>query len=87
MYFGRHGSLDRLLVQGRWASSKTARIYINEGLAALAELKLTFNAPAKAHARQYNKSLMSPLQTLELPQKGRPGGRGKKPKGRKRHHK
>lgn len=31
MYFGRHGSLDRLLVQGRWASSKTARIYINEG--------------------------------------------------------
>ena len=32
LYFGRHGSLDRLLVQGRWASSKTARIYINEGL-------------------------------------------------------
>ena len=88
MYFGRHGSLDRLLVQGRWASSKTARIYINEGLAVLAELKLTFNAPAKAYARQYNKSLMSPLQTLELPQKGRPGGRGKKPKkGKKRHHK
>ena len=78
---------DRLLVQGRWASSKTARIYINEGLAVL-ELKLTFNAPAKAYARQYNKSLMSPLQTLELPQKGRPGGRGKKPKkGKKKHRK
>ena len=54
MYLGRHGSLDRLLVQGRWASSKTARIYINEDLAVLAELKLTFNAPAKAYARQYN---------------------------------
>ena len=78
MYFGRHGSLDRLLVQGRWASSKTARIYINEGLAVPADLKLTFNAPARAYARQYTKSLMAPLQTLELPQKGRPGGRGKK---------
>ena len=88
MYFGRHGSLDRLLVQGRWASSKTARIYINEGLAVLAQLKLSFNAPAKAYARQFVKSLMSPLQTLELPQKGRPGGRGKKARhGKKKHHK
>ena len=82
MYFGRRGSLDRLLVQGRWASSKTARIYINEGLAVLAELKLNFKAPAKAYARQYTKSLMSPLQTLELPPKGRPGGTWKEAKKR-----
>eukprot|EP00435_Cladocopium_sp_Y103_P018568 s1259_g4.t1 len=34
-WFGKHQSLDRLLVQGRWASQRTARIYINEGLAML----------------------------------------------------
>ena len=78
MYFGRHGSLDRLLVQGRWASSKTARIYINEGLAVLAELKLTFNGTAQAYRRQFQKSLRVPLQTLELHPKGGPGGRGRK---------
>ena len=42
MYFARHGSLERLLVQGRWASSRTARINIEEGLAVSAELKLAF---------------------------------------------
>jgi hypothetical protein len=28
------------MVQGRWAAQKTAKIYINEGLAILAELKV-----------------------------------------------
>ena len=36
----QHGSFDKLLMQGRWASQKTARIYINEELALLADLKL-----------------------------------------------
>lgn len=83
MYFGRHGSLDRLLVQGRWASSKTARIYINEGLAVLAELRIAFNRTAQAYQRQFRKSLQSPLPNLEPHPKGRPGGRGK---GKKRKH-
>ena len=30
-YFQRRGPLDRLLIQGRWQSAKTARLYINSG--------------------------------------------------------
>ena len=36
-WFRHHGSFDKLLVQGRWAAQKTAKVYINEGLAILAE--------------------------------------------------
>ena len=39
-FFTKHGSMDRLMIQGRWVAQKTARIYINSGLATLAELKL-----------------------------------------------
>ena len=39
-WFRHHGSFDKLLVQGRWAAPKTAKVYINEGLAILAELKI-----------------------------------------------
>ena len=39
-WFRRHGSFDKLLVQGRWAAPTTAKIYINEGLAILAEMKV-----------------------------------------------
>ena len=39
-WFGRHGSLDRIIVLGRWAAARTARLYINEGLSMLASLKL-----------------------------------------------
>eukprot|EP00438_Fugacium_kawagutii_P009751 Skav227713 [mRNA] locus=C9067861:511:1566:+ [translate_table: standard] len=39
-WFTRHGSFDRLLVQGRWSAIKTAKIYINSGLATLAELRM-----------------------------------------------
>ena len=39
-WFGRHGSLDRIIVLGRWAAARTARIYINEGLAMVASLKI-----------------------------------------------
>ena len=39
-WFHRHGNFDKLLVLGRWQAAKTARIYINDGLAMLAELKL-----------------------------------------------
>ena len=31
-WFGKHGSLDRILLQGRWMAARTARIYLNEGL-------------------------------------------------------
>lgn len=39
-WFSRHGSLDKLMVAGRWQAVKTARLYINEGLAVVADLKL-----------------------------------------------
>ena len=43
-WFRHHGSFDKLLVQGRWAAPKTAKVYINEGLALLAELKISEKA-------------------------------------------
>ena len=39
-WFHKHGNFDRLLVLGRWQAVKTARIYLNDGLAMLAEMKL-----------------------------------------------
>ena len=40
-HFLQFGSLDRTAVRGRWQSTKTARIYINEGIATLAEIAAT----------------------------------------------
>ena len=39
-WFGQHGSLDRILLQGRWMAACTARTYLNEGLATLAEMNI-----------------------------------------------
>ena len=39
-WFSKHGSLDKLMIAGRWQAVRTARVYINEGLAVLAELSL-----------------------------------------------
>eukprot|EP00435_Cladocopium_sp_Y103_P065369 s173_g27.t1 len=43
-WFAQHGSLDRILLQGRWMAAKTARTYLNEGLAVLTEIDIP---PAK----------------------------------------
>lgn len=79
-WFQRHASFDKLLIQGRWAAAKTARVYLNEGLALLAELKL----PPKninLYHKIYLHSLKHPLPELEHSSKrGRPGGRGRKRK-------
>ena len=40
-WFSRHLNLDKLIIAGRWQAVKTARVYINEGLAVLAELHLS----------------------------------------------
>ena len=37
-WFARHGSLDKILIQGRWMAARTARTYLNEGLAVLTEI-------------------------------------------------
>ena len=64
-WFSRHHSLDKILLQGRWQAPKTARIYLNEGLAVLAEM-----APFLKVFHHYRLS----------PNFKRTGGRGKRPK-------
>ena len=39
-WFSKHGSLDRVIVLGRWQAHRTARIYLNEGLAVMAEMAI-----------------------------------------------
>ena len=77
-YFNKHGQLDRLLVQGCWQSSKTARLYVNSGLAILAENQLTLTAHAKVFHNQFLRSRKLPLPKLDLAHKGRAGGHGSK---------
>ena len=40
-HFLQFGSLDKTAVRGRWQSTRTARVYINEGVAALASIVTT----------------------------------------------
>ena len=79
-WFSKHHSLDQILIQGRWQAAKTARMYLNEGLFVLAELKL----PASYHTLRpflhvFSRHQHSPnFQTLSPPSsKGRKGGRGR----------
>eukprot|EP00438_Fugacium_kawagutii_P029680 Skav211484 [mRNA] locus=scaffold2188:226124:230616:- [translate_table: standard] len=87
-YFQRHGQLDRLLVQGRWQSSRTARIYIDDGLAVLAASQVKLSSRARVFHQQFLRGLTRPLPQLEHTLKGRAGGTGKgskkrsKPKGK-----
>ena len=43
--FRHHGHMDRTVLRGRWANPRTARLYVQEGLADLASLRIS---PAKA---------------------------------------
>ena len=80
-WFSMHQSLDRLLIQGRWASQKTARIYINEGLSMLTSMNLPPShrklAPFLSIFNQTVQHLN--FTTLEPPvsKTGSTGGRGK----------
>ena len=77
-WFQKHGSFDRLMVQGRWHAQKTARIYINSGVAALAEMRIN-PANLQGFLSVYSSSLRQDLPSLEhTRQAGSSGGRGKK---------
>ena len=79
-WFGKHQSLDAILVQGRWQAAKTARLYINEGLAILAEPKLApSDSRLKSFISLFRAQLISPtFATIEPPPKvGSKGGRGR----------
>ena len=71
--------MDKILVQGRWHTQKSARIYLNEGLAVLATMKIPTSSP---NIRPYYEVFLRTVQdpkfgTLEPPRSGRSGGRGK----------
>ena len=78
-WFNQHGSFDRLLVQGRWAAARTARVYLNDGLAQLADM-----SPSNSFLRPYvNLYCQSPNLEPGPPQRrARPGGRGRAKKGK-----
>ena len=78
-FFQKHQNLDKILIQGRWHTQKSARIYINEGLSVLAQMKLPLSDPKlKPFLTVYRSFLLRPsFPTLEPPV-GRTGGRGKR---------
>ena len=82
--FVKVGSLDRILIMGRWTAVKTAKIYINSGLAMLTELQIPRKQLAAFHLVYANYLKSTPM--LEPARKtSRTGGRGKvKDKARKK---
>ena len=66
-WFQKRQSLDKLLIMGRWQAARTARIYLNEGLAMIAELSLPMKT-LKPFLTVYHNSLKAPLPKLERPQ-------------------
>ena len=61
-FFQTSGSFDKLLVFGRWQAASTARIYVNEGLAVLAEMNSVLS-PFNRNLR-YTRSLTQVLPVL-----------------------
>ena len=76
--------MDKLLIAGRWQSQKTARIYVNQGLAVLAELKIPKTPFSVTLRKQYVNSLSSLLPPLE-PVSLRSQVRGRRKEHRKRN--
>ena len=74
-YFQVFPTFDKLLLLGRWQSSSTARIYVNEGLAVLTELRVPLSPFSRTLRSQYTRSLTQTLPKLE---------RQKKPSGTKK---
>lgn len=86
-FFQQHQSMDRILIQGRWQTQKTARVYLNEGLAVLAQMQLPADHPdLKPFLSVFQSLCKSPkFRTLEPPPvRGRTGGRGRSSKNKSR---
>ena len=79
-YAIKTGSLDRVLLLGRWTAIKTAKIYINSGLAMQAELEIPLRLLKPFHL-VFSNALNSPPQLEQAPKRSRAGGRGERPKG------
>ena len=63
--FGFHGSFDRLADRGRWQSTRTARIYVNQ---AMQELSQIATSPAQLRTQHMYQRLV-PFAECSLAQK------------------
>ena len=80
--FTKCGSLDRVLLAGRWTAIKTAKIYLNSGLAMLADIQIPRSLLSPFHT--FSRKWLDSLPSLEhTPFGHRTGGRGKKRRERK----
>ena len=79
-WFKKWGSLDRLLLYGRWQNARTARTYVNDGLAVLASMHLPWTPINRRFRLIFQNSCRTPVPSLEQALKSRPGGRGKSSK-------
>ena len=80
-WFSKHHSLERILIQGRWSAVKTARIYLNEGLAMLARTSIDFKQPRlRSYIQVFYGTVKSPTFKALEPSVAteRTGGRGRK---------
>ena len=75
-WWGKHGSLDKLLISGRWTAIKTARLYINEGVATLAEMSIP-TRPLVTYVSQYTTAHQRLGRKLERTLTSSQGGRGR----------
>ena len=83
--FVKVGSLDRVLLLGRWTAIKTAKNFLNSGLAMLADIQISTSLLRPFHLTYFN--FLSSNHTLEPAQKSRSGGRGNNPKKAKKGRK
>ena len=75
-YFVKFGSLDRVLLLGRWTAIKTAKVYLNSGLAMLADIQIPPKLLRPFHTVFHNWPVHQPsLEPTRLKTR-RSGGRG-----------
>ena len=48
-WFSKHGSLDTILLQGRWMATRTAKTYLNESLSTLTQINIPSKLLAPFH--------------------------------------
>jgi len=61
-WFGHHANFDRLLQLGRWQAIKSARVYLNDGLAMMASLNLPWKK-AKPFLKTYQTTVRNSQTT------------------------
>ena len=76
--FVKGGSLDRVILAGRWTALKTAKIYINSGLAMLTDIQIPTNLLTPFHRIFTTWNSKPSLEQVR--ETNRAGGRGKSAK-------